>query len=91
MTRVNPDLANLAVRVAQHVKQSFQKARKEVQNVDAGHIVHHVNPRNKQPTDMRTRIAYVLLHQRNQLFHVEGLRLRDNLLQQLVEQGCALA
>lgn len=78
------------MRVAEHVEQAFQKAGEEVQNVNAGDIVHHVDPGDEQAADVRTRVVNVLLHQRDQLLHIEGLGLGHNLLQQFVQQGGSL-
>ena len=78
------NLADLAMRVAEHAEQSLEEFREKIENVQTWNVVHDVDPRYEEPTDVRTFVVYVLLHQRDELLDIKILRFGDNLFKKLV-------
>ena len=83
-------MPNLAVRIAQHVEETVEEFREKVENVDSGDIVHDIDPGDEETADVRALVVDVLFHQRDELLHVEVLRLHHDLLEELVEKGGCL-
>lgn len=77
------------MRITQHVEESVEEFGEKVENIDSRHIVHDIDPRDEQTSDVRTLVVDVLLHQGNELLDVEVLRFHHDLLEELIEErGC---